>query len=238
MSENINKTKPLFAWITFIGFLSLIGGLMYCVKSCKQDVIVQNVHTGLKKAENAMDSLSHLAEKDTKALKESLDSITKAFKSSWKALGEYVTIKLTDKQELSIPENGLENKLFAWLKNQKNKIDNTVWFNFDRILFEPGSARLDTLSNEQLRNVARIMKAIPSCEFTIGGYTDNQGKRADNLKLSQQRAETIKKALVEYGIDSNRLEAIGFGDTNPIADNSTEEGRALNRRVSIRVTKK
>ncbi len=238
MNQETNHTKSISSWITYISFLALIGGLMYCVKSCKQDSIRQNLNAGLKNAENAIDSISAEAEKDAKSVKESLDSLAVSFKSNWKALGKYITVKLADENEVSIPEYGLEMKLVNWLKNQKNKIDKTNWFNFDRILFEPGSSKLNAVSNEQLQNIAFIMKAIPSSEYIIGGYTDNQGNESENLKLSQERANTIKNALIELGIESNRLQAKGFGNTYPIADNTHEEGRALNRRVAIQISKR
>ena len=72
----------------------------------------------------------------------------------------------------------------------------------------------------------------------LGGYTDNIGDPAANLMLSQKRAETTMSELVKLGIDAKRLEAEGYGDKHPVADNSTEEGRQKNRRIDIRVTNK
>jgi outer membrane protein OmpA-like peptidoglycan-associated protein len=72
----------------------------------------------------------------------------------------------------------------------------------------------------------------------LGGYTDNVGKPEANVALSQSRAESVKGQLVKMGIAATRLAAEGYGEQHPVADNTTAEGRAQNRRIDIRVTKK
>jgi outer membrane protein OmpA-like peptidoglycan-associated protein len=69
----------------------------------------------------------------------------------------------------------------------------------------------------------------------VEGHTDNIGKEELNIKLSQQRAEAIVSYLTEKGIDPSRLKAKGYGFSKPIADNNTEEGRAMNRRTEIKI---
>ncbi len=85
---------------------------------------------------------------------------------------------------------------------------------------------------------ASILKAYPNVNLKIGGYTDNVGDDAANLKLSAARAEATSKALLDRGIATGRLEAEGYGEQHPIASNETEEGRQRNRRIDVRVTKK
>jgi K(+)-stimulated pyrophosphate-energized sodium pump len=70
----------------------------------------------------------------------------------------------------------------------------------------------------------------------IGGYTDNSGDPAANLRLSQARADSVMNELRTMGVGGDRLEAEGYGDQHPIADNATADGRAKNRRVAVRVT--
>ena len=72
----------------------------------------------------------------------------------------------------------------------------------------------------------------------IGGYTDNTGSADANVKLSNDRANNVMAELVRMGISQDRLEAKGYGADHPVADNSTEEGRAQNRRISMLVTQK
>ena len=83
----------------------------------------------------------------------------------------------------------------------------------------------------EIMKVADFMKKNPNVRFEVQGHTDNQGSDKINDPLSQKRAETIVKALEELGVDGFNLKAVGKGSHEPIADNSTEVGRALNRRV-------
>ena len=83
-----------------------------------------------------------------------------------------------------------------------------------------------------------ILKAYPAAHVKIGGYTDNSGNPDANKQLSQARAESVRDELQKQGIDSSRVEAEGYGDQHPAADNNTAAGRAKNRRVAILVTQK
>jgi K(+)-stimulated pyrophosphate-energized sodium pump len=152
-------------------------------------------------------------------------------------LGEFSVQKLTSGIELNIPEFGIENKLLSFIKSDK-PVDKTTWFDFDRLTFETGAATLKPESQEQLKNIAEILKAYPAVNVKLGGYTDNTGNAASNLKLSQDRANSVRVELEKMGIGKDRLDAEGYGQEHPVASNDTEEGRAQNRRISIRVTKK
>jgi outer membrane protein OmpA-like peptidoglycan-associated protein len=105
--------------------------------------------------------------------------------------------------------------------------------------FETGSAKLKAASAEQIKNIAGILKTYTNVKLKIGGYTDNTGDAAANMKLSQERAEAAKAAIVREGIDGRRMEAEGYGDQHAICPaNSTPECKAVNRRIDIRVTQK
>ncbi|MBL0052586.1 MAG: DUF937 domain-containing protein [Bacteroidetes bacterium] len=156
----------------------------------------------------------------------------------WANLGKFFTRKLSTGIELNIPETGIENQLITFIEDANKPVDKTTWFNFDRLLFETGSASLKPESQEQLKNMVEILKAFPAVELKIGGYTDNTGKADANLKLSAARANNVMAELVKLGVDAARLKAEGYGDQFPVATNDTEEGRAQNRRISCRVTKK
>jgi len=106
-----------------------------------------------------------------------------------------------------------------------------------RVLFKTGSAELDRAgSNRALRSIAKLLEQNDALEkVEVRGHTDGRGDAKTNQQLSQKRAESVVKALVELGIDEDRLTAIGLGDKEPIASNDTEAGRAKNRRVEFHV---
>jgi len=154
------------------------------------------------------------------------------------AVGNFFKFMLPNGVELNAPEFGIENKLNTWLKDKSKIADKTTWFNFDRLLFDTGKATLRPESQEQLKNIVEILKAYPIVELKIGGYTDNVGNPNTNLKLSDDRAKSVKSEMVKMGIAANRLEAKGYGDQFPVASNETEDGKVQNRRIAVRVTKK
>jgi outer membrane protein OmpA-like peptidoglycan-associated protein len=85
-----------------------------------------------------------------------------------------------------------------------------------------------------LRALAAGLKARPRlAKISIEGHTDGQGDPQKNLELSQRRAESVRRWLIENGVDGARLDARGFGDTRPIATNKTAKGRAENRRIEL-----
>ena len=167
-----------------------------------------------------------------------VQTATNAVSNAASALGDFLKVKLPDGVELNIPQYGIENKLVTFLNDSSKPVDTTTWFNFDRLLFDTGKATLQPSSQEQLNNIAAILKAYPNVHVKIGGYTDNTGDPAANVALSDARAKNVMDALVAAGIDPSRLESKGYGDQYPVGDNSTEEGRAQNRRIALLVTQK
>ncbi len=101
------------------------------------------------------------------------------------------------------------------------------------INFRTASADIDTGSDALLEQLAGLAKVCPG-SLQIEGHTDSVGDESMNLNLSQARAESVRSALIGYGIGATRLNAVGFGETKPVADNSTAAGRAENRRIVIR----
>jgi len=155
-------------------------------------------------------------------------------------LGKIISRKIGDGVELFIPENGIENNLLNFIDSKDAVSDDKAegWINFDRVLFETGSANLSSESQAQIANISAIMNAYPDVAMKIGGYTDNVGDPGANVKLSQARAEAVVAAIVANGIDAGRLSAEGYGEAHPVASNDTDEGRQQNRRVAARITAK
>ena len=101
------------------------------------------------------------------------------------------------------------------------------------VTFPPNKFNVDEKLISQLEDFALFLRENPGYDVIIYGYTDIQGNAGVNLKLSQRRADAVKEALTRYGISSIRLTAIGKGEKDPIADISTVEGRAKNRRIEV-----
>jgi outer membrane protein OmpA-like peptidoglycan-associated protein len=117
------------------------------------------------------------------------------------------------------------------------KIDPPKNFVLENVYFDTGKSTLKPSSNKALNDLAEVLKLKSTMEVQIEGHTDDVGNEADNLKLSQERADAVKKYLSSKGIAAARVTAKGFGQTMPVADNATEEGRSKNRRTSLKVIK-
>jgi outer membrane protein OmpA-like peptidoglycan-associated protein len=100
--------------------------------------------------------------------------------------------------------------------------------------FKSGSAELTPESTAVLDEVADSLKAWPEVRVEVGGYTDSSGPAELNRDLSQQRAGSVRQYLIDQGVEASRVTAVGYGEDRPIADNSTREGRAANRRVELK----
>lgn len=101
------------------------------------------------------------------------------------------------------------------------------------IHFDTGKVTITPDSDAVLGEIVKLLKANPGWKMRVEGHTDNVGAKAANQTLSQQRAEAVVSWLAAHGIERARLSAQGFGDTRPVGENSTEEGRARNRRVEL-----
>jgi outer membrane protein OmpA-like peptidoglycan-associated protein len=106
------------------------------------------------------------------------------------------------------------------------------------ILFKLGKAEVDPACDPTMQEIADIIASVKGYKVRVDGHTDNKGKKSANQKLSEQRAAAVVTYLVKIkSVDKTRLASRGFGDSQPIADNKTEEGRTKNRRVDFTVTK-
>lgn len=104
------------------------------------------------------------------------------------------------------------------------------------ILFDLGSAELSAQAMQTLTDLNRVLKKYPKNRIVVQGFTDSTGSEEFNRKLSQQRAQAVYNFLVGSGLKTLSITYVGFGESNPIASNDTEEGRAKNRRVVLSIT--
>ncbi len=103
------------------------------------------------------------------------------------------------------------------------------------VQFYTNSANLIPTSLSDIQQLAQHLIDTPGLDAIVIGHTDNVGDAISNKKLSQRRAETVRNVIISMGVEPERLTAIGKGDTEPKADNSTEEGRLMNRRVEVQL---
>ncbi|MDN7142884.1 OmpA family protein [Pseudomonas sp. JQ170] len=109
------------------------------------------------------------------------------------------------------------------------RVELDVKFDFDKSVVKQNSYG-------DIKNLADFMKQYPQTTTTVEGHTDSVGPDAYNQKLSERRANAVKQVLTnEYGVESTRVESVGYGETRPVADNATDAGRAVNRRVEAQV---
>ncbi|WP_439127859.1 OmpA family protein [Polaribacter sp.] len=106
------------------------------------------------------------------------------------------------------------------------------------ILFNVGKTSFKAGVTSKLNEMVKVMNNNPNATFVIEGHTDSSGSASLNLRISEKRAIAVRDYLVKQGVDTTRLEAIGYGEGEPVASNKTRAGRAQNRRVVVKVTNK
>lgn len=152
--------------------------------------------------------------------------------------GNIQEVQLKGGKKISIGEGSQLYQLYNSVKQKDQKIlDPNNWYTIENLYFETGSSDLKANSEAQLLNLVEILTAYPDLKIKLGGYTDNSGNDESNQKLSNLRAQTAKLKLLELGIAADRVEAEGYGSQHPVcAANDTDECKAKNRRIDVRVT--
>jgi len=154
---------------------------------------------------------------------------------------ESFRVTLPNGKVLDVHQGGMEDQLVMFLGDPNAKLHkkNGDWFNFTKIGFASNSPSLLLESEGQLKNIVAILAAFPKAKIKIGGYSDNTGDYAVNVRLSQERADNIYAKLIDMDTKPSQLKgAKGYGPKYPLGDNGTAVGRDLNRRMSIDVVAK
>lgn len=115
-----------------------------------------------------------------------------------------------------------------------SELDDRV-ISVSKVLFESGKSNLEPDFMDALEHVLRVLRKYPQLELVIEAHTDNVGRDATNMELSNARAQSVVEYFTKAGIEASRLRPIGYGASQPVAENSTEAGRAMNRRVDFRL---
>src|SRR5690606_31275038 len=117
---------------------------------------------------------------------------------------------------------------FPTRRSSDLRVELDVKFDFDRDTIRPEF-------RQDIQSLAEFMRTYPSVTTTVEGHTDSVGSDAYNQNLSERRANSVRQALIDEGVEASRVNAVGYGESRPIADNSTDDGRAMNRRVEAEV---
>ena len=157
-------------------------------------------------------------------------------------LGNNFDLTLPDGSVMNVGENSSENKLFKMFSDANFKVsdDKTQgWVTLDRVYFPTGKADLSANSDAQVANLVSLLKLFPTATVKVGGYTDNTGDAAVNKKVSTDRAKTVADKIIAGGVDASRIESEGYGAEHFVCPaNDSDECKAQNRRVDVRITKK
>ena len=134
---------------------------------------------------------------------------------------------------MDVQEAKLRDKMRGTGVSVTRSGDNIILNMPNNVTFDSSSATLKPAGANTLTGVAMVLKEYPKTAVNVIGYTDSTGGHDLNMRLSQQRADSVASALITQGVDASRIRTQGLGPANPIASNSTAEGKAQNRRVEI-----
>ena len=157
-----------------------------------------------------------------------------------KAITPNLTVKTQQGIDVSQAVNtsisDAEKALASLNPDQVKPIDIATALNLQIINFATGSNDIPDVNKSVLDQAAALMNRVPNVELTVKGFTDATGDANANKALSLKRAQSVADYLVSKGVDPSKLNAVGFGQENPIADNTTDEGKFKNRRIEFEVT--
>ena len=151
------------------------------------------------------------------------------------------TLKKTDRvvkedekfSERDQMEKAMEQEVTADASSLSDELNKSGHVAVYGIQFDTGKATIQPTSENVLAEIVKLLQQNSDLKLRVEGHTDNQGNTAANQALSEKRAQAVVAWLTGKGIAASRLAAKGFGATKPVADNSTEDGRAKNRRVEL-----
>jgi OmpA-OmpF porin, OOP family len=229
--EGAGESKKFLPWILIAAALALVWGLLKsCVGPTEIETPPEAIAPKFEMSAPPAQPVVTPAPEPTKiepTPAEQVEAATSTFFE--KVLSTGYSIKAAN--------DGFISKFVGFIESNE-AINKDLWFSMDGITFDTNKATIKKESDTQINDIAEILKAYPKVKIKIGGYTDNTGNAKANKKLSANRADAVKKALVAKSVKADRMDAEGYGSDHPVASNDTEEGRQQNRRIDVRVTEK
>ncbi len=161
---------------------------------------------------------------------------TVLIKSASQGRGELVSDTTSDRKKQIVSEMNVSIPTNSGMSVRE--VADGIILSLGNILFDFNKFTLKKGFDSKLEKVAEVLKKYPSIDLTVSGFTDNIGSEEYNTVLSENRAKTVADFLIGHGISPSRLSYSGYGSSNPVSANDSEEGRALNRRVEIKLITK
>ncbi len=238
VSDTADAAKSGFGKILpWLGLAVVALGLLWFLNRGGSDAMKDAANNAMEKTEQAADAVGDAAKNAAgtvgDATKNAADAVGDAAEG---ALDAIRSISLPGGAEIKATAGSFTSRLMDFLGDENADMNTAIAF--DGVNFETGSAKITAESNEQLSQLAAILAAYPKMAIRIEGHTDNTGNADNNMKLSQQRALSVKNWLGQNGVTATRVAAVGRGQEKPVASNETPEGREQNRRVEVYVTSK
>ena len=176
--------------------------------------------------QDKVDQLAYLTNQRVELAKQTI--ALKSAERNLKGISEQRSQAQLDAREAEI--RALQEKLNAKPSDRGQVVT------FGDLLFDLNRAELKPAAYNNVRNLADFLRQNPERKVLIEGFTDSTGSDTYNLTLSQARADSVRRALAQQGIDMSRIRTQGFGKAYPVADNATSASRAMNRRVEITIS--
>jgi OmpA-OmpF porin, OOP family len=195
-SRGLEKTAMRFLLFAIAGAI-VMAWLAYCSLNC-YDMLRMPVTAA---AAGAAVSSANVVGEAAKAVKE----------TATVALGAVSKVNLPDDTELAVAPRGVESQIVNFITDTSATQGNKASFDCDRVLFDSGTAHIQANSTDQLQNVGKSLEAYPTASVRIDGYSDDTGTKADQQKLSMQRAKVVIAELAKFGVTPALMSVRGNG---------------------------
>ena len=223
-----SSDSKLMPWL--LGILALVALIFLLRKGCSGTSVGDSV-------DNMAEQVEETAGEAVDVSKQTADDVAEGVGSAADAISDAISsISLPNGAEIKARAGSFLDNLVKFVSGGGD--DPNRAFTFDNLNFQTGSDQITSESQIQLDNLVSVLNAYENVNIRVAGHTDNTGDAATNKTISEDRSKSVKAYLVNKGIAGSRIEAVGFGQENPIASNDSVEGRAQNRRVEVYVTKK
>ena len=204
-----------------------------------KEKILENNSDIKEKAKNNFDRINEKVKEELKVIKEQIKDTSNKFNNNTSVQYDWEDSELKVKREKLISDykQAMTNEALVDVLRSKSldaRIDSRgIIINLENALFDFNSAELSKDALPHIKEISKLLQSLPDRNVSVEGHTDSVGTVMFNHKLSEGRAKSVVKELVKNGVSRSRLEFKGYGESDPVATNRTEEGRNRNRRVEL-----